>query len=369
MCVFSDCAKPTPPEISDADEVVENFALVTDVADVLYERMVNCASISLGVQCSTDSQNVYLDDSDGKRSAAQSAVIVDRTRQRYGQSRDTEPTFVAARVWSTPLTRNGPRSGAALAPGMKSMFARDEAPRPQLQFADTIDNTTRAWYLRAARSRASAFVDTHRRRLHPAAVLEARQTIVRLRDELVARERSVALGAAPPPPSDVDLLAMHVRLSSPPTPAAPLDETPVSRSSIEPTMSGPGALTPRSTRQFEFVDTLPQLQRAAALLSTARVIGVDVEHHSFRSFLGFTCLIQVRRRLRVVGLTPPPVASSRRAATTLSSTRSHCARTSARRWRPSLPTPTASKCCTGPPLRLQRARPSHRWRASLFARL
>lgn len=45
-----------------------------------------------------------------------------------------------------------------------------------------------------------------------------------------------------------------------------------------------------------YVDTLPALQEAAARLAKADELAVDLEHHGFRSFQGFTCLMQVSTR-------------------------------------------------------------------------
>lgn len=42
-----------------------------------------------------------------------------------------------------------------------------------------------------------------------------------------------------------------------------------------------------------WVETELQLKELAAMLSKERVFAVDTEQHSFRSFLGFTALIQV----------------------------------------------------------------------------
>ncbi|OAF66139.1 hypothetical protein A3Q56_06136 [Intoshia linei] len=50
-----------------------------------------------------------------------------------------------------------------------------------------------------------------------------------------------------------------------------------------------------SKTPFLFVDTLHQLEIMVIEIETNknRVISIDLEHHSFRSYLGFTCLIQI----------------------------------------------------------------------------
>jgi len=42
-----------------------------------------------------------------------------------------------------------------------------------------------------------------------------------------------------------------------------------------------------------YVDTVDKLQEMVKELQTETMIGVDVEHHSYRSYLGLTCLIQI----------------------------------------------------------------------------
>lgn len=47
---------------------------------------------------------------------------------------------------------------------------------------------------------------------------------------------------------------------------------------------------------YVWVDTEEKLESLARLLSEERVFAVDTEHHSLRSFLGFTALMQVSTR-------------------------------------------------------------------------
>ncbi|KAJ2559939.1 exosome nuclease subunit [Coemansia sp. RSA 1933] len=49
---------------------------------------------------------------------------------------------------------------------------------------------------------------------------------------------------------------------------------------------------------FEFVETLEQLQAMMEHLETAGEIAIDLEHHNYRSFQGFTCLVQISTRSR-----------------------------------------------------------------------
>lgn len=47
---------------------------------------------------------------------------------------------------------------------------------------------------------------------------------------------------------------------------------------------------------FRFVDNLSDLKRTIQELKKEDELAVDLEHHSYRSFLGFTCLIQISTR-------------------------------------------------------------------------
>ncbi|KAJ2882861.1 exosome nuclease subunit [Coemansia asiatica] len=49
---------------------------------------------------------------------------------------------------------------------------------------------------------------------------------------------------------------------------------------------------------FEFVDTEEQLNRMMEHLEQAEEVAIDLEHHNYRSYQGFTCLVQVSSRTR-----------------------------------------------------------------------
>lgn len=44
---------------------------------------------------------------------------------------------------------------------------------------------------------------------------------------------------------------------------------------------------------YNWVNTKAQLEHLAGLLGEEKAFGVDTEQHSFRSFLGYTALVQV----------------------------------------------------------------------------
>jgi exosome complex exonuclease RRP6 len=60
----------------------------------------------------------------------------------------------------------------------------------------------------------------------------------------------------------------------------------------------PPPLSPTSFEDtpFEFIDSLPALRAATARLAAATEVAVDLESHSYRSFQGFVCLIQLSTR-------------------------------------------------------------------------
>ena len=48
--------------------------------------------------------------------------------------------------------------------------------------------------------------------------------------------------------------------------------------------------------ELVMVRTEPELRLMCAELKTCRDVAVDLEHHSYRTFLGFTCLMQLSTR-------------------------------------------------------------------------
>eukprot|EP01087_Luapelamoeba_hula_P008734 TRINITY_DN2205_c0_g1_i2.p1 TRINITY_DN2205_c0_g1~~TRINITY_DN2205_c0_g1_i2.p1 ORF type:complete len:865 (+),score=96.17 TRINITY_DN2205_c0_g1_i2:129-2723(+) len=51
-----------------------------------------------------------------------------------------------------------------------------------------------------------------------------------------------------------------------------------------------------SETPFTFVDTKEELERVAQILELSKEFAVDLEHHAYRSFQGFTCLMQLSTR-------------------------------------------------------------------------
>lgn len=92
-------------------------------------------------------------------------------------------------------------------------------------------------------------------------------------------ESSSLLPKAPPHPYDYEL--SHI-----PYPASILQPTPKT------------VVAPRSFEEtpFTLVTTVPQFRKLVATLEKASHVAIDLEHHSYRSFGGFLCLMQVSTR-------------------------------------------------------------------------
>ncbi|XP_077998718.1 exosome complex component 10-like [Glandiceps talaboti] len=58
----------------------------------------------------------------------------------------------------------------------------------------------------------------------------------------------------------------------------------------------PEKYKPLTDTQLKMINTLDQLQQLSDLLNKQKEFAVDLEHHSYRSFQGFTCLMQISTR-------------------------------------------------------------------------
>jgi exosome complex exonuclease RRP6 len=281
------------PELDDAADVLDHFGLVSDVADALHERVAS-----------------FLDDTDARRAAAAAAVRVDRTLRRHEKR--------AARVVraSAPATSAASAAAAAAAaasasasagdvdgtvavfppdpddaPGMRHQFGTgatfDDAVRPQLAFADTVDNSTRPWLPRGPH-------EAHQRAL------------AALRAELLDDSAALAAGAGSAADDadnndDSDGGGGGDGGTGNGEPAARLvadgDDEELVATGVwavsEPVQPGDLETTP-----CEWVDTIVALRALARVLDQQSAFAVDLEHHEYRSFLGFTCLMQVSTRQR-----------------------------------------------------------------------
>eukprot|EP00898_Chlorokybus_atmophyticus_P007181 jgi/Chlat1/7464/Chrsp6S07500 len=124
-------------------------------------------------------------------------------------------------------------------------------PRPQLQFRDTLDNSNTPFVPPPVEDYSNL-----------------QQEEDSCRDKLQAHARLLGIAGGTGSPYGHPLeVPTHAQL------AAPLDATP-----------------------FTLVDTPAALQSLVKKLQAAREIAIDLENHSYRSFQGFTCLMQVSTR-------------------------------------------------------------------------
>lgn len=158
---------------------------------------------------------------------------------------------------------NGPRGGTFKSQGCVAL----DIPKPQLLFPDfPIDNSE------------APFVPAR----DPAACAP-RLSVADAHLEALAKtnpSRPVSGDAAASwHPFSADIAAATERMKS-----APFDP------------SNKTLFVPLSEDSLHWIDTEEQLLDAAEKIRTASAIAVDLEHHSVRSFQGFTCLIQISTR-------------------------------------------------------------------------
>ncbi|KAI9476985.1 ribonuclease H-like domain-containing protein, partial [Coemansia mojavensis] len=132
-------------------------------------------------------------------------------------------------------------------------------PRPQLAFKDAVDNSPNTPFVWKIRNKVHAKVPLDYGL--PSAALEAGSL------------------AALPHPYEYEISHIEypswVYEAAQPQPPVEWEKTP-----------------------FEFVDTEEQLQAMMAHLLEARELAIDLEHHDYRSYQGFTCLVQLSTRTR-----------------------------------------------------------------------
>uniref|UniRef100_A0A7S3UEL9 HRDC domain-containing protein n=1 Tax=Picocystis salinarum TaxID=88271 RepID=A0A7S3UEL9_9CHLO len=128
--------------------------------------------------------------------------------------------------------------------------------KPQEGFRDKPDNSNRSF--------------EHKTRAQLVGTVDDDPRILALRKKLEKDQTSIH-----PLQEELDLLECPnwMKEKSPPLPPPPMESTPL-----------------------VYVDTLDGLQRMAQKLQRERDIAVDLENHSYRSFHGFVCLMQVSTR-------------------------------------------------------------------------
>lgn len=148
-----------------------------------------------------------------------------------------------------------------------------DIPKPQLSFPDPVDNTPNRPWTPSLTEKTHAMVPLS----HPVSTADipspesapdAKQAEIRKKRK---KERNhpywFETQHLPYPTRMFEIL--------PPIPPVPLDESPLT-----------------------FVDTPEGLKEMIEVLKEAKEIAVDLEHHSNRSYFGFTCLMQISTRER-----------------------------------------------------------------------
>ncbi|XP_064642526.1 exosome complex component 10-like [Lineus longissimus] len=134
--------------------------------------------------------------------------------------------------------------------------------RPQLKFKEKVDNTSRPFYPKLT--------------VKPHALKSLNESIrLNLPDDDEEDEKIVSNDYPHPYEYEINQLEYDPSKLEKQVPKEPLpiEETPLT-----------------------FVDKLPDLEKMISVLRKEQEIAVDLEHHSYRSYLGITCLIQISSR-------------------------------------------------------------------------
>mmetsp|Transcript_795 Transcript_795/g.1325 ORF Transcript_795/g.1325 Transcript_795/m.1325 type:complete len:958 (-) Transcript_795:82-2955(-) len=142
-----------------------------------------------------------------------------------------------------------------------------DIPKPQLQFLEEIDN-----------SRSRPFRPRLRTKPHARTPLDICDLPVESPDEL-----AIAPSTYYPHPYEDEIKALCTRIHQ--------EQQLTDSAYISPVMPAAAAARP-----FEYIDDLDELQRAVEEMECFKEIAIDLEHHSYRSFQGITCLMQVSTR-------------------------------------------------------------------------
>eukprot|EP01116_Phalansterium_solitarium_P020725 TRINITY_DN619_c0_g1_i1.p1 TRINITY_DN619_c0_g1~~TRINITY_DN619_c0_g1_i1.p1 ORF type:complete len:857 (-),score=388.24 TRINITY_DN619_c0_g1_i1:349-2919(-) len=246
-------AHPMPPLLdadADADTVSQQFDDVVDVIDGFLEKIDSFADEVKGFKA--------------------------------------EPKIVIAQA------RTAANAGRRAGSGGVNVFMATSVVRPQLSFELAVDNSNSAWLPRLADKPHGLMplpipmpLPTDVSASSPDGSLQhqhQQQAAHGLSDEL---QRHM-LGSLGMPPAALEPRAEHPYLYE------------ISKLRLEPWMTAspavaeePGAI---ESTPLEWIDTPDALERAAAELENEPAVAVDLEHHSLRSFQGFTCLMQLSSR-------------------------------------------------------------------------
>lgn len=167
------------------------------------------------------------------------------------------PPSVAPQISQALSNVVSPQPIRLIQPIRQNQASKSRVVRPQLLFKDPIDNTNTPW--------------------KPTIKIK-HNSVVPLNIEPVVDERGKVCEYVHP-------YAVEIDAYKPPAKFINSDLTPV----IE--------LKDFNQTPLKFIDTEPELKKLVEHINTVSEVAVDLEHHSYRSFQGFTCLIQISTEL------------------------------------------------------------------------
>ncbi|KAJ1561511.1 Exosome component 10 [Cladochytrium tenue] len=233
-------APPPAPRLGGPDDAWDRYGAVTDLVDMLLEKADTCLDQVRGTRA--------------KRNLAAPATVV---------------------VVQVPGTPGTPAAGASGSPAGSpaGVLHAQNVLRPQLRFGDKVDNSNGVPFQRRLRSKDNARVPLDYGL--PGSADVSPEMALHMQTLGITDAHSSAFRLPNPYAYEIQNIEYpsHELEIRPEVLYKPLDETP-----------------------FTWVDTLDKLLDLVRLLDTVQEVAVDLEHHDYRSFQGFTCLIQVSTR-------------------------------------------------------------------------
>ncbi|KAK6171223.1 hypothetical protein SNE40_019458 [Patella caerulea] len=244
------------------------FRSVRDVLDIESQRILSLIDSLLNEQCikgrvSRGSSAVEIDDKFDILTEANDHIL-----ERIGNNLDeasgikkTETNLLVKSVEtkSQILASWNKKKGSKDSPTSFRLLAAKNTPRPQFKFKDKVDNSS------------NPFVPLIKEK--PNALVPLTESLKVNRSD----DYNVDVNFSYQHPYQFEILEFQV-------PTTQLEKE-------EPKMS-----LLLSTTPFTFIDTVPQLETLLTKLQSVTEIAVDLEAHSYRTYQGITCLMQISTR-------------------------------------------------------------------------
>ncbi|EDV48932.1 exosome component 10 [Drosophila erecta] len=219
-------------------QVEEQFEMVQECNDILFERITTNLDIKSGL----------------RRNPQQ---VVEAQVDVISGSTSTEPAVVSPQTQGTPKAGSWNKTTGTPQRNMVSarLFTAKNIVRPQTQFKEPVDNSAQNPFVPRLKEKPNS--------LKPLALLPEYDDTGNIHSYLHPYEFEL-LKFQP--------LADQLQKQKPVLPALMADT------------------------ELMVVDTVEKLQQALEELRQAPQIAIDVEHHSYRTFMGITCLVQMSTR-------------------------------------------------------------------------